>query len=115
MIRAKGKLDSLAPKERLASIYQSRANGLCFAGAYFDSRGGFLSIEGGDMGLIIQPGALTAETFVYISVKDENDDIHDLEQINTERHGVLVSPIVSCGPQGLKFNKKVTISLFVFK
>ena len=90
-------------KNRLHIVCHRSSESELFAAAYFDSRGGFLSIEGTDVGLFIPPGALKEEQFVYISLSLVEESISGLE----EENWTLLSPIVTCGPAGLHFNKKV--------
>ncbi|XP_072044695.1 uncharacterized protein [Amphiura filiformis] len=102
---ARDVLDHLSSDERLKRIYHSNTDGMHFAGAYFDSRGGLLSIEGTNIGLFIHSGALDKETFVYMSINEDEEEIEGLDQ----RDGILISPIVTCGPPGLHFHKKVDL------
>ncbi|XP_070549589.1 uncharacterized protein [Ptychodera flava] len=76
-----------------------------FVGSVFDDKGGYLKLLGGDIVLYIPPDAIEKgqQQPVYCYVNQT------CGQINTGE--VLLTPVVSCGPDGVTFQKDVVLSL----
>ncbi|KAJ8050417.1 Netrin receptor UNC5D [Holothuria leucospilota] len=84
-------------KGRAGSIYKHQ---------YIDEKGGVIVIKAAEISLHIPPGALRERTFISIEVKSvANCDINGLETSPS------LTPIVSCKPDGLIFEKTVELIL----
>ena len=73
-----------------------------FAIGIFDQHGGHLTLPDRSVDLYIPPGALRHRQVVYICRCVEDQDNDDV---------IFYSPVVDCGPDGLKFNTPVILNI----
>ncbi|XP_072039072.1 uncharacterized protein [Amphiura filiformis] len=78
-----------------------------FVGALLTDIGGNLIIRGIGVHLYVPPGALQKQQFVYIRMLPPS--LSSGPQLQEEE--TCLSPIIECGPPGLKFKKKVYLSI----
>ncbi|XP_071962607.1 netrin receptor UNC5B-b-like [Antedon mediterranea] len=78
-----------------------------FRAGIFDKRGGSLTFEEAGITLLIPPGAIQQPTpqLIYIYLHNGNQN-----SLGITSNMMATSPVVFCGPSGMKFNERVLLS-----
>ena len=94
-------LTTLSSEEKINSVFHT----FDFAAGVFDDRGGHLSIPNTSISLFIPPDAIESgeEAQMYIYLEASKDD--------GEQQDALLSPVVRCGPEGLKFKCPLILTI----